>query len=478
MGARQPAARLRSDRDGAAQLFLYDFTANAETQLTRERAGEAAPRVRPTGRAGVHPGRQRAAPARPRGEAGARAGDGLPDAAAAAAALPGRPTASGSPTGLTWRGLHQRPCRPGRGGREPGGERRSPTSTQHRLVEPGRQVPALRHRPADRGRAEARVDLILRTPRFREDQFRDLFKDERRPERPARADARPGAEWSAVPPRWPPPRRGEREASRAGRDRLRRDPAAAEHAARWRRRQLPDDQPRRKSLLMIAAAAGQQNLYVYSLDELAREPAVARQLTSTPGPKSDAQFSPDGKEVYYLEQGRINVVPVETRQVRAHRGDGRAGRRFRAGEDGGLRPGVDLHARQLLRREVPRRRLGGRARDVRAAGRRRAHADEMRRLVNLMVGELNASHLGMSAAAAARRSRQAPAAGRLGLRFDRAEYERRAGCASPRSSRSGRRRSPDRSGRAIFARRWTARDRRARQPRRAAAAQGRAAASS
>src|SRR5262249_60877569 len=68
--------------------------------------------------------------------------------------------------------------------------------------------------------------------------------------------------------------------------------------------------------LMTASAAGQQNLYVYSLDELSREPAVARQLTSTPGFKADARFTPDNKEVFYLEQGRINIVNLDTRQTR------------------------------------------------------------------------------------------------------------------------------------------------------------------
>ena len=69
-------------------------------------------------------------------------------------------------------------------------------------------------------------------------------------------------------------------------------------------------------LLLTATAAGQQNLYVYSLDEVAREPAVARQLTSTAGSKADAQFTPDSREVFYLEQGRISVIPVESRQAR------------------------------------------------------------------------------------------------------------------------------------------------------------------
>ena len=51
--------------------------------------------------------------------------------------------------------------------------------------------------------------------------------------------------------------------------------------------------------------------------ELAKEPPVARQLTSTAGSKRSAQFTPDGKEVFYIEQGRINVVTLESRQTRA-----------------------------------------------------------------------------------------------------------------------------------------------------------------
>ncbi|MGH9900832.1 MAG: S41 family peptidase, partial [Pyrinomonadaceae bacterium] len=46
--------------------------------------------------------------------------------------------------------------------------------------------------------------------------------------------------------------------------------------------------------------------------------------------------------------------------------------------------------------------------------------DEVRRILQLMVGELNASHLGASAPPAAAQV----TTGRLGLRFDRAEYER------------------------------------------------------
>ena len=49
---------------------------------------------------------------------------------------------------------------------------------------------------------------------------------------------------------------------------------------------------------------------------------------------------------------------------------------------------------------------------------------EMRRLLNLMVGELNASHMGVAAGGGGGgRGGDAPSVGRLGLRFDRSEYE-------------------------------------------------------
>ena len=67
---------------------------------------------------------------------------------------------------------------------------------------------------------------------------------------------------------------------------------------------------------MIAGAAGQQNLYSWSLDELSKERPVARQLTATAGGKADACFTPDSKEVYYLDDGRINVVALDKREPR------------------------------------------------------------------------------------------------------------------------------------------------------------------
>ncbi len=178
--------------------------------------------------------------------------------------------------------------------------------------------------------------------------------------------------------------------------------------------------PDGKWLIMIAGAEGQPNLYAYALDELAQERPVARQLTSTRGPKADPQITPDSREVYYLDDGRIRVVPVE-------RGESRA-LAVRAELD------VDFAAERLeVFRQAWRLQRDNfydptfHGVDWEATGRRfepyaagAATRDELRRVLALMVGELDASHLGVSAPGDA-----AASIGRIGLRFDPGEYERR-----------------------------------------------------
>ena len=197
--------------------------------------------------------------------------------------------------------------------------------------------------------------------------------------------------------------------------------------------------PDGKWLLLTASAAGQQNLYVYSLDELSKEPAVARQLTSTPGAKRNAQFTPDSKEVYYLDRGRVFNVTLETARAEGGRGDRGARRRLLAREARGVPPGVDLPARPVLRREDQRRRLERGADDLRAAHRRRADAgrDAPHHLADARRAE-RVAHGHLGAAAGARRR----TLGRLALDFDRAEYESngRLRCRE-RRRRSARRRS-------------------------------------
>ena len=143
-----------------------------------------------------------------------------------------------------------------------------------------------------------RVDLILRTPKFREDRFRDLFKEE---PTPARAGPRRGGA-----------RRRDAEPARDPstpvdivfddiRRRLSLLPVGVDVAAQT-------ISPDGRSLLLTATAEGQQNLYLYSLDELAREPAVARQLTSTAGRQ--------GRRAVHARQPR-DLLP----RTGAHHGD-------------------------------------------------------------------------------------------------------------------------------------------------------------
>jgi tricorn protease len=254
----------------------------------------------------------------------------------------------------------------------------------------------------------ARVDLVLRTPKFREDRFRSLFEQETPKPAPA-------------PPTVPAP------------------PAAANASPastpvtpvfaniRERLSLLPvgvdvQDQtisPDGKLLLITAVAAGQTNLYTYSIDELSREPAVARQLTSTPGNKSSAQFTADSKEVFFLDGGRPQVITIEDRRSRAVEITAELDVDF-ARE----KAAVFQQAWRFLNEYFfDDRHNGVNWRGAREAYGVRVEAsrtpDEMRRVTQLMIGELNASHLGFSAPAG---QGGGPTTGRLGVRFDGAEY--------------------------------------------------------
>ena len=281
----------------------------------------------------------------------------------------------------------------------------------------------------------ARIDLTMHTPRFREDQFRDLFRVEtRNPAQPAPAPATsPSESPRQIPPA--PNDSAQRPAADSG--------GARSTVAPTRRPVTPvqivfDDIRRRlslldvgvsvgthsispdgKSLLLTAAAGGQQNLYVYSLDELSRDPAVARQITSTAGAKRDAQWSPDGKEVFYLEQGRISSANVESRQARAVAVTAEMDVSFDS-----EKMEVFAQAWSYLADNFADSTMNG----VDWAAVRTRYAphiagarspDEMRRLLNLLVGELNASHSGVGGPPGG----PAPSTGRIGLRFDRTEYE-------------------------------------------------------
>jgi C-terminal processing protease CtpA/Prc len=269
-----------------------------------------------------------------------------------------------------------------------------------------------------------RIDLVPKTPRFREDQFRDLFPNEG----PRR-----------VSPALQPVDTTEKSAPRALRtDSAKADTASSARPARKRTEIVFDGirlrsanlpvgvdvnsqsiSPDGKYVLLTASAAGQQNLYVYPLDELSRDERVARQITSTSGNKNSVQWSPDSKEVWYIENGRVSSVNVESRATRslnlAAEMDVDFAKEKIAVFNQGWRFLRDNFFDEKMRGvdwNAAREKYG-----AHVAG--ASTHDEMRRTMQLMIGELNASHTGANSPPVTQ-----PYTGRLGLYFDRGEYER------------------------------------------------------
>jgi len=259
----------------------------------------------------------------------------------------------------------------------------------------------------------ARVDLTLRTPRFREDLFRDLFNE------PAPRDRR------TTESRPPPPAAAPetREAPTSPPEPV--TPVFADIRERMSFLPVGLDvtdvviSPDGKTAMLVAAAGAGSNLYTWSLDELSTGPAVARQVTTSAGGKSDPQFTADGREVYYLGGGRIQIANIERRESRTLNVTAELVVDF--ADD---RLTVFDEAWALMRDNFYDPAFHGVDwSESRAVYRPRAAAastrDELRRIISLMVGDLNASHLGISGGGGG----GGLSVGRLGLRFDRRDYE-------------------------------------------------------
>jgi Tol biopolymer transport system component/C-terminal processing protease CtpA/Prc len=294
----------------------------------------------------------------------------------------------------------------------------------------------------------ARVDLVPHIPTYREDQFRDLFRKQTTPgapdtkpdteskpdtkpdPKPAEITTNPGAphldsemwDGAAKNPKAPTKKPEPTRIVFAGiRDRLTLLPIDLDLRS-------PLISPDGKTLAFIADDAGQQSIYTYSLDEstaeLSREPRTPRQLTSTPGFKSDLAFSPTSKELFYLEGGRgegsgVRSISLETRTPKPLA--------LSASID------VDFDREKMVVFDEAWTTLDHRffnptfnGADWPAlreqwrpyiAGARTG--PELRRDINLLIGELNSSHSGISKPA-----QPAVRTGRLGLRYDRTPFEK------------------------------------------------------
>ena len=266
----------------------------------------------------------------------------------------------------------------------------------------------------------ARVDLLPFSPKFREDQFTALFRDETpgRTTPPAPAPARPATD-STRPDSLggrPADARAVRIVFDGIRTRLSTVPVGVDVGVQA----LSADG---KQVVVTSNVAGQTNLFAYAFDEFATDPAVTRQITTTPGNKSAVQFAPDGKSVWFLEQGRIVNVTLDTRAVK------QVAVRAELDVDFAREKWDVFHqAWEFLNDNFYDPEFHG----TDWAGVHAAYApliagsktpDEMRRVLSLMVGEMRASHMGIGAPPPT----GAPTAstGRLGLEFDRGAYEQR-----------------------------------------------------
>ncbi len=260
----------------------------------------------------------------------------------------------------------------------------------------------------------ARIDLLPYTPRFREEQLEALFRDETPGRITAPPTPRPAADSAARTDGFKADPRNVRIVFDGIRNRLSFLPLGVDVGVQTLSRDG-------KQLAVTAVVANQPTIYLYALDDLAAEPAVARPVVSSSSGKGAVQFAPDGKSLWYLDGGRITSLALDTRTTKPLA--------VRADLD------VDFHrekwdvfhqAWEYLNDNFYDPKFhgvnweqmhGAYAPYIAGAG----TPDEMRRILSLMIGELDASHMGINAPAGA------PAAptGRLGLEFDRAAYEQR-----------------------------------------------------
>lgn len=387
-----------SDRNGNTQIFLYDFTTQTEKQLTSAALNDATPSFSPDGKT--------IAFVRNRKELRVLTLETNQEQMLASAPING--PIEWSPDGAwiacvlagekSFRNVHVVPAA--------GGEPRqiaflSNVFTARPLWM--RDGSALFFTTGQRteGTRPARVALSLQPPKFREDQIRDLFKEENRDEK--KDNKKPAAKADIV--------------FDGIRNRL-DFPAGAFEAS------IASVSPDGKYLALLAEAGGQENVWLWTLDELARPspiPRVPRQLTTTPGPKSFVQFSPDSREIWFLEGGRVNAINVESRQARVIN----LSTDFEISFEREKLP-VFRQAWGVMRDNFYDLAFHGKdwsavksAFEPFAAGARTP--DELRRVISLMIGELNASHTGISAPSSG--GPPSDAVARLGLAFDRSEYE-------------------------------------------------------
>ncbi len=253
-----------------------------------------------------------------------------------------------------------------------------------------------------------RVDLVPRTPVFREDALDELFRVEEEP-----SGAPGGADDE-----------GEGDEADEG------EPVEITFDGIRRRYEIVPIpfsvnemavSPDGETLVVSGSAAGRQNLYALDLDPLADDSDGVRPLTNGAGFKGGIEFAEAPDRVWYIQGGRVRSVGLDGNGDRTVALAAEMEVDFDAEKDdvfqanwstldqGFYDPdhhgvdwdGVREHWAPVVAGSLNRQ--------------------EMRRALLLMTGELNASHTGVGGS----ESPSTQQVGRLGLRFDRRAYEDR-----------------------------------------------------
>ena len=276
-----------------------------------------------------------------------------------------------------------------------------------------------------------RVDLIPHLPKYREDAFQELFKqtpDKTAPTPGAPAKPAPTTDHTAAAPDAQASADDKSDKSSNGPKSPPKPVKIVFDGIRDRATILPLGMsaqgpvisPDGKILVFAAQQGERQNLYSYSLDELDAEPPSPKEITSSEHPKADYAFTPDNKALFYRDGDKVFSTALETpaakpvaitaeldvdfdqeKQVVFDEAWGALDRHF---------VNADFNGRDWVKlRERFEPQIQG------------AHTgDELRRLINLMIGELNSSHSGIGKRGA---NVDYDHVGDLGLRFEREPYE-------------------------------------------------------
>ncbi|RYY70948.1 MAG: peptidase S41, partial [Chitinophagaceae bacterium] len=263
-------------------------------------------------------------------------------------------------------------------------------------------------------RVIARVDLVKQLPKFREEQIQKMFGD---PMVPAPATPAPAANNKA----------------QSGSDSLFKPTKKEKDTTtiNWddiggRLNILPlgidvsefQISPDGNMLALISAVAGQRNIFTYSLDELSKEPSVLKQITTTPGSKTDLQFSPDGRDLYYSEQGRIQSVNLDSRQSKPVFATAAMDVDFDKEKLALFKQIWEVQNKGFYDPGFHGTDWGAVKKTYEPLVEGAATPEEFRRIISLMLGELNASHSGISG------PQPSFTVGKLGLSFERDSYEK------------------------------------------------------